>query len=295
SIPGEVEVEHHIANTFTDDLLKEGLIFQKVTFCRPGNPRQKRMEHVIRIKKYGFQRKTKGFQGRPFAQLDANKFNESDNKRYKFEEIVALENGHIDAVNNSEHPDQDRYPGMTRWEVLEANMYPDLWQLNNNTLARIVGKSTQTSLRANKYVRVQYQDYHLPSVSVLDRIQNHEFTAYYMPGDNITEVHLYQNDRFICTAPLQLTYNEAKIERTQQDIDIMHQQFGYRSSFDAMVRKGKEELAKIEKFDTEAVQKAIDKQASEPTKKIKAVKIKKPEPITEFTTKDWAAMAEDDL
>ncbi|HEY4195236.1 MAG TPA: hypothetical protein VGM63_06860, partial [Mucilaginibacter sp.] len=39
-MPAEIEVEHHIANTFTDDLLKEGNVFPFVRFCRPRNPQE---------------------------------------------------------------------------------------------------------------------------------------------------------------------------------------------------------------------------------------------------------------
>lgn len=249
-IPAEIEIEQHISNTFADDLLSEGNVFPFVRFCRGGNPQEKRAEHIIKGKKYALQAKREGFQRRPFARLEANRMNEDkDTVRYSYSDIVANELSDINAWNNQLHHDQEKYPGLTRWQVLQQSQNPDLLPANPATISRYVGHHTETSILRSQYATVKNTKYHLPNVQCLSRLQpnNWDVDAYYLPDADgaINEVHLYQNDEYICTCGKLATFNEARAEQTEADIQIRNRQFAYRTSFDNEVRRRKEQLHKI--------------------------------------------------
>ena len=121
-MPGEIEVEQHIANTFKEDLLKAQELFPFVHFCRGGNPREKRAEGFIKRKKYSVQNAREGFQRRPFSRLEANRMNEDKNKkRYTYKEIVANELADILTYNNqipTTKQAKKEHGGMTRMDIL---------------------------------------------------------------------------------------------------------------------------------------------------------------------------------
>lgn len=255
-IPAEIEFEHHIANTFLDDLLQAGNVFPFTRLCRAANPREKRAEHNFRPMRYSQTNKnTQGFIGRPFARSEANRMNERSTKKYFYDEIVAIELANIDNRNNELHHKQDLYPNMTRMEVFMENLNPNLAKLNHKTLARYIGEPTTTTIRNNKILRVQHQNYWLPSAHSIALFDNYSVTAYYIPqaDGSIPEVHVYQNDEYKCTCALAEKYNEAQAEQTDTDVEIMHRQFGYRSSFDAQVKESVAALAKVEVIKNDAM------------------------------------------
>lgn len=247
-IPAEIEIEQHISNTFAEDLLKEGNVFPFARFCRGGNPQEKRIERTIGAKKYSLQNKRAGFQRRPFARLEANRINEDKDKvRYSYADIVANENADINTWNNQLHPNQILYPGKTRWQVLEENQNPVLVKANPALLAKYIGQKTDTSIDRSQYVFVKKEKYRIPNVTCLNLLEpnNADVEAYYIPDGKVKEVHLFQNDDFICTALLLKTFNDARAEQTENDIHIRNEQFAYRTSFDQMIKGKLQKLSKV--------------------------------------------------
>lgn len=249
-IPAEIEVEQHIANTFSDDLLKQGNVFPFVRFCRPRNPQEKRAEHIFRHKKYGIQKKRDGFQGRWYGRQEATRPNEdTNNLRLPFEDIVANELTDIQKWNNQLHPNQVLFPGLTRWQVLCERQNPDLISPDMGLLCRYIGFKTETSVDRSQHVRVKYADYILPHPTYMNRLQpnNYDVDAYYIPDADglIKEVHIYQHDQFICTCKKLLPYNEAQAEMTETDKTIMQEQFRYKGQFDKMVKENVSKLARL--------------------------------------------------
>lgn len=262
-IPAEIEIEQHISNTFADDLLKEGAVFPFVRFCRGGNPQEKRAERFIGGKKFGLQAKREGFQRRPFARLEARRMNEDQDKvRYAYNDIVANEIADINTWNNQPHHDQVKYPGMTRWQVLCSNQNPELINADPALLSKFIGNHTETSIDRSQYVRVKGQKYHLPDVSCLNRLEsnNLDVDAYYIAdiNSNINEVHLYQNDEYICTCHKLETFNEARAEQTSADIKTRDKQFGFRTEFDSMVKDRVASLSKVKVHENKPVQTASE-------------------------------------
>lgn len=256
AMPYEIEVEHHISNTFKGkenevgefvaDLLTDGFIFPQVRWCNPSSPSEKRAEHIIKGKKYTHQNKREGFQRRPFARLEANRLNIDKNKTtYTFDEIVANEEYDIHAWNNSLHPKQDKYKGLTRWQVLQQYQNPNLKQPHLPTLAKYIGRKTPTSVHRTM-VTVQYGKYRISNDDLL-LLNNYPVTAYYIPNKNqpIPEVYVYQNDNYVCTAKKVDGFNESAAEETEFDKANKQEQQAHQAVFDARIKQRKKELKKI--------------------------------------------------
>lgn len=237
--PAEIEVEQHISNTFADDLLKDGYLFPFVRFCRGGNPQEKRAEGFIRGKKYKHQAKREGFQRRPFAKLEANRMNEDNNKlRFHYDEIVSNETYDIQQWNNSLHPNQEKYPGKTRWQVLCEHQNPQLVQPDLALISQYIGYKVVTSVQRSQKVRVKNELYELPSPKVIEMLKDLTVVAHYIPtaSGEIEQVHLYQDGEFICTCKKLERFNEARAEQTDEDLHVRNKQFAYVSEFNGMVK-----------------------------------------------------------
>ena len=151
----------------------------------------------------------------------------------------------IDAYNNSLHPNQELYPNMTRWEVLENYQNPTLTKYPAHTIMPYIGYKVDTSIRGG-YVAVQYNKYRLPDINLLENISKPEVTAYYIPGANdIERIYIYQDGKYLCEGIKMAPFNEAKAEQTDADRQIMEQQWGYQKQFDAMVRRKKGQISKV--------------------------------------------------
>ena len=69
----QVEVEHHLVNTFSDGLMKAGEVFPIVRWCNPGNSKEKRAEHFNHLKKYTIEKNKHTGIGRWYLKLEANR------------------------------------------------------------------------------------------------------------------------------------------------------------------------------------------------------------------------------
>lgn len=189
-IPAELEVEHHLVSDFADGLMQAGVVFPLIRWCNPGNSREKRAEHFNRQKKYGVEKLTQAGIGRWWARLEVNRpkeekvYDEKNNtwkvKAYTFDELVADDIRAIGEYNNQLHPNQKRYPGMTRWDVLCRTQNPDLRPWDKAVLYRYIGEHTETTIRQNAYLTVNYEQYRLSSPEVIGRLaaRNYKVDAY---------------------------------------------------------------------------------------------------------------------
>lgn len=249
-IPAEIEVEHHIVNTFSDGLMKAGEVFPIVRWCNPGNSKEKRAEHFNRLKKYTIEKNKHTGIGRWYLKSEANRtivnkvFDEKNNTykepTYDYDTLVADDIADVRDYNNTLHSDQKKYPGMTRWQVLCENQNPDLEPIDKMVVARYIGECTSTSIRNNQYVTVQFSKYGLPVPEVMRLLapNNYKVDAYYLPDENglIKEVFLFQDDNFIACCKQIVRYNEATAEQTEADRQAYTEQSKYVSHFDKMVK-----------------------------------------------------------
>lgn len=252
-IPAELEVEHHLVSDFADGLMQAGTVFPLIRWCNPGNSREKRAEHKNREKKYGVEKRTQVGIGRWWAKLEANRpkeekvYDEKNNtykvKAYSYEELVADDIRAIQTFNAQPHPNQKRYPGMSRWDVLCAHQNPNLAPWDKAVLYRFIGQHTETTIRQNTYCTVMYNQYGLPSPEIIEKLEprNYKVDAYYLPDADgtINEVYIYQNGRYIATCKAVARYNENTAEQTEADKAAYTEQAKYVAKFDKMMKEGK--------------------------------------------------------
>lgn len=252
-IPAELEVEHHLVSDFADGLMQAGTVFPLIRWCNPGNSREKRAEHKNREKKYGVEKRTQVGIGRWYAKLEANRpkeekvYDEKNNtykvKTYSYEELVADDIRAIETFNAQPNPNQKRYPGMSRWDVLCAHQNPNLAPWDKAVLYRFIGQHTETTIRQNTYCTVMYNQYGLPSPEIIEKLEprNYKVDAYYLPDADgtINEVYIYQNGRYIATCKPVARYNENTAEQTEYDKAAYTEQSKYVAQFDKMMKDGK--------------------------------------------------------
>ena len=244
--PGEVEVEHHLMSSISDEL---SLMFAHNTFCAPGLSRGKRAEQGVRAKKYEDEKRHQTGIGRwygkgAFKTKSANKDPEYKDERLPFARLIADDIESINRHNNALHPDQKRFGGKTRWQVLAENQNPQLAAAQPHLLMRYLGKSTKTSITNNTYLKVQYATYAIESYAVIKRLKpgNYEVEARWLrdADGGMDEVYLYQDDKYIGMAMKEERYNEAKIERTGKDEEIRTRQAKRQATFHKELKEERE-------------------------------------------------------
>lgn len=297
--PAEVEVEHHLVNNFADGLIRAGVVFPFVRWCNPANSQEKRAEHFNRAKKYGVEKRLQAGIGRWYARLEANrpreeKVYDEHNNTYRtaartYEQLVADDLRAIAEYNSRPHPNQKRYPGLTRWEVLCRNQNPGLAPVDKALLYRFIGERTRTSIRRSMYCTVRGTKYRLPSPALLERLAPNDcgVQACYLPDESgeVREVYLYQGDRFIAKCAPVEAYNEATAEQTDDDRRNYTEQAKYVAEFDALMRR--EKIRKVRILPRGLPAEAAAAEAPPP-------KSGEPDDFGGFDT-DYAALAEQEL
>lgn len=249
--PAQVEVENHLMSQWKDSFLKAGVMFPFVRFCAPQNSQEKYAEQMNGAKKKAVEHRNHLGIGRFYAKdrhyrtesrkvFDEQNDTYEDKQYYSWDELVADDMRDVMEFNNSLHPNQKKYPGMTRWQVLEANMNPNLEPINKAVLARFIGDHVETSVRRNSYCRVGYTDWWLSGTGVLERLapNNWKVDAYYLTDDdgNITDVYIYQNGMLVDKLQNVGTFNTADCEQTDADRTVFVEQQKKISGFNAYVR-----------------------------------------------------------
>ncbi|KGF18531.1 hypothetical protein HMPREF1640_03365 [Prevotella sp. S7-1-8] len=230
-IPAGIEVENHLMSQYKEGFLKAETVFQFVRFCAPLNSQEKYAEPLNGAKKRSVIHKNHEgigrFYGKGKWRQEYKKISDETNELYEdkeyftWEQLVADDRKDNEEWNNTLHPNQKMYPGMTRWQVLEAYINPNLLPYDARTLAYHIGERVETSIRRNSTVRVAHEDWWLSSTSVLERLEpnNYKVTACYLPDDEGTpqEVFIYQKGKYIDTVEKVNTYSRVIAEQTEED------------------------------------------------------------------------------
>ena len=237
-IPAGIEVENHLMTEYKYSLLQEGTVFAHVRYCAPQNSQEKQAENFNGAKKKSVIHRNHTGIGRFYGKWqwraeskkvsDASNDTYEDKEYYSFEELIADDRRDNYEWNHALHPNQKKYPGMTRWDVLMEHINPNLKPFDAVTLARYIGEEVETSVRRNSTVRVAYEDWWLSSPEVLERLapNNKKVTAYYLPDEDgkPTDVFLFQGDRYIDQVERVQTYNRVMAEQTEEDQKKFHHQ-----------------------------------------------------------------------
>lgn len=266
-MPAGIEVEQHLMSKYKEGFLQAGEVFRFVHFCAPQNSQEKYAEALNGAFKTTVSHKNHEAIGRwhnkGARRVDLKKVSDSgnhtweDRKYYTFEELVADDRRDSAEWNNSLHPNQKKYPGMTRWEVLVAKINPTLRPLDKLTLSRYIGECVETSIRRNSTVHVAYADWWLSGPEVLEKLEpnNRKVTAYYLPDEEgkPVDVFLYQGDRYIDKVRPVVTYNRVMAEQSDADKEAYTEQAKIMSHFGKWLDDhaiGKVGVAKVQPEET---------------------------------------------
>ena len=249
-MPAGIEVEQHLMSKYKDGFLQAGVAFPFVHFCAPQNSQEKYAEPMNGAFKRTIAHKNHTgigrFYGKGKNRVESKKISDETNEQwedkryYTFEELVADDRADNQEWNNAPHPDQKRYPGMSRWDVLVANINPRLQSLDKITLSRYIGEKVETSVRRNSTVRVNYEDWWLSAPEVLEKLASNDYKvqAYYLPDEEgrATDVYIFQGDRYIDKVEKVETYNRVYAEQTDEDAAKYIEQRKKVSKFAAYVK-----------------------------------------------------------
>ena len=258
-IPAGIEVENHLMTEYKYSLLQEGTVFTHVRYCAPLNSQEKQAENFNGAKKKSvIHRNHTGigrFYGKWQWRAEARKVSDASNdtwedkEYFSFEELVADDRRDNYEWNHALHPDQKRFKGMTRWDVLMERINPNLRPYDEITLARYIGEKVETSVRRNSTVRVAYEDWWLSSYEVLKKLapNNYKVTAYYLPDEDgkPQNVFIFQGDRYNDQVERVETYNRVMAEQTDDDKRKFYRQQKKVRQFMRFVGKGVEETPTI--------------------------------------------------
>ena len=237
--PAEVEVENHLMSQWRDSFLRAGVMFPFVRFCAPMNSREKYSESANGVKKKTVEHKNHIGIGRFYAKRRQYRtesikvFDELNNtyvekEYYTWDELIADDMRDIYEYNHSLHPDQKKYKGMTRWDVLVANINPTLQPLDKATIARYVGEKISTTIRRNSYCRVAGIDWWLSKTEAIELLAPNDYKveAYYLTDNDgiITDMFIYQGDMYIDRLENTGTFCDARAEQTEEDERIFVEQ-----------------------------------------------------------------------
>lgn len=298
-MPGELEVEHHLMQDI--DWLSD--LFPFVRFAKSST--DKRAEHKIKELKWGSAKKAGHTRGRWYAKHEAyravrNKVKgdyEYEGSKLQPQTIVADDLADIESHNNTLHPLQKTYPGMTRKEVFLAQINPALKPIEPWHLYKFIGNETNTTIYNNDYCPVNHEVFELSDYNSLNRLKpnNKQVTAYWLPESDgsVPAVYLYQGDTYIGEAvnSSEFQYNENAIERTDADKAAMLHQQKRLAKYDKFIKDRRQELPTIGSIDAEQ------------SKEIEAMKtelVENPQPKgyevdEDMDTTDWAAKARQSL
>lgn len=249
-MPAGLEVENHLMTQYRDGFLQAGVAFSWIRYCAPQNSQEKYAEPMNGAFQKFLHDRHEGqgrFYGKGKNRIDQKKVSDDwnhtyeDKKYYEWDELLADDRVDVYDWNHRLHPNQKKYPGMTRWDVLCECLNPNLQPLDQMTLARYIGERVETSIRRNSTVRVCYEDWWLSDTSVLEKLRPNDLkvTAYYMPDEDgkPMEVYIFQGDRYLDTVERVQTYNRVMAEQTEEDTVAYIEQRKKIAKFEKYVRE----------------------------------------------------------
>lgn len=265
-MPGELEVEYHLMEHI--DWLNKAFPF--VRFCE--SPTEKRAEHNIKSLKYGVSKDNGHTRGRWYARHEA--FRAVRNKvkgdfiepQYQPQSIIADDLADIEEHNNSLHPLQKTFPGLTRRQVLLKQFNPKLQPIEKWYLYRFIGNQTETSIYNNDFCPVQHSHFELADYSSLKKLapNTSAVTAYWLPNESggIDNVYLYQGETYIGEAinNEQFDYNECAIEQTEKDQANIEYQSRRVARFDKFIKEQRAAIPHVGNYRQNDREKALAKE-----------------------------------
>lgn len=261
NMPAELEVENHLMSSLKETALKEGNLFRYVRFAAAENPQEKKIEGMFRRLRYYYDKRQNnglGWLPRPSARDEANQARMEDaiKHTYDFEAIVQMATDSMMQWNADLHPNQKKYPGMSRLDVWMDRQHTELMPIQWQKVARYIGNKTETSV--NRYeIRCNNQIWRLPSAELANKTGNNgqAIDAYWLTDQegNTDKLYLYAKDseEFLCEALPKPVAHKARIEQTEDDKKILGKNYRYNKGIEQHIKEGKEKLVPLAVMNTE--------------------------------------------
>lgn len=257
-LPAEIECESSLNATYRNNMLSEGGMFQYVRM-EANKARAKYIEGIWGKLRYGTEKKREGWLARPNSLRESNQKGEDDCPIIPFDDIVYDCLTDIQNWNNSLHPDQEKYKGMTRWEVFTENQNPNLRQETNwKMILPYIGYKTESSCNTGT-IKLQRKEFFLgidgeittgdELISLLELLEGKEVDVYWLDDNegNVMKalVYLRGGERCICEAIQKPKFHRAKIEQTAEDRKNMGLVMAYINTFSGYISRRKSEIDKV--------------------------------------------------
>lgn len=257
-LPAEIECESSLNSTFRNTMLSDGGMFQYVRM-EANKARGKYIERVWGKLRYEVEKSHEGWLARPNALRESNQKSNEDLPIIPYDELAYQGLMDIQNWNNSAHPDQKKYPGMTRWEVFMEYQNPDLnREINWKMILPYIGYKTETSCKAGT-IKLNRKEFFLgldgkisrgeELISLLELVEGRELDICWLDnhdGEVIKAmVYLRGGERIICEAILKPRFHRAKIEQTAQDRINMETVMAYINTFNGFISRRKAEIDKV--------------------------------------------------
>jgi len=261
-LPYELECEASLNSSFVNTFLANGVMFQKVRVIR-NKPRSKRIERTLRDLRLTMARKHPAFVARPDA-VDENYQSKAGEQIYiSKEEIIEFELRCIEIWNNEEHPDQDIYPKMSRWDVFLKHQNANLKPTNYVGALPHLGNYTRTSMNMGR-VRLQGID-RVAGVNgavalgenllrIMNEIEGQEVDVYYLDnldGQVVKSLVFNTAGRFICELLDDLPFHRSELDQTDRCRKNMELYFAYENTVESHAKRIAKTVKKVELVETE--------------------------------------------
>ena len=226
NLPAEIECESSLNSSFKNTFLKEGSMFQYVRI-EANNARGKRIEAYYKPLRYGLEKKREGWLARPFAISESNQAGGSPVPAIPYQEIKDGCLMDIQTWNNMPH---SVHKDKTRWEVFVENQNPNLKPVNYKIFLKNLGYKTSTScnlgiIRFNnaEWLLGDNDEIYLGSklIDLMVQVEGQDVDIYWLDDNDgkVIKALVYIGDQLICEALPKPTYNRARIEQTDNDLD----------------------------------------------------------------------------
>lgn len=263
-LPRELEAESNLNASFKDTFLMPGAMFDGVRI-EANNARGKWIERgVNRRLRYQYEKDLDGWIGRPFAKDESNQAKPAsgaiggqDSEKYiAYEVIIKRVLKQIENFNNTWHPDQTKYKGMSRWDVYMAHQNPELKPINWRAFMPHLGYMTKSSCRVAQ-IRLQNQNFLLgdegsictgePLIRLMRQIEGQDVTLYWLDGKdgNIMKAMVYLGDKYICEAVKKPSSNRAAFDRDDDDNERRTLMSRYKATVDSYMTTRRHEIEAV--------------------------------------------------
>ncbi|PSL06571.1 hypothetical protein [Cecembia rubra] len=256
NLPWELEGEMSLNSMYKDNLLQNGAMFQHVRI-EANNARGKRIEAYYRPLRYKYEKDEIGWLARPHALSEANQAGPWKKVQLSKDKIVEKAFRAIERWNNDLHSNQEKYPGMSRWDVFMDNQHPDLKPINWAGILPYIGYETESSMKLGRIIlqgkhRVVGYEGEVATgeklINIMKRIEGKQVVVRWLDDHqgNVLKSLVYdRSGNLICELLGDLGYNRSVLERTEGDERNRELMSAYSATVQGYIRSNTQEVESI--------------------------------------------------